>query len=223
MYHGTTTRAADLHQEGALLGSLSRPCVDAGASLEVVNHFNQSGSGVSLKRITMAGSGEWADSWMLLSHRVEPNVEHGVFRLAVAIGSRQWGGTTWELDLTLGRFDPDLGEHEGDIAWDIRRASAKWAKSEQAAERILALAARRPFQLTREDLATGAGGGVARNRELVDSLTAEGRLVLMQRIRHNANGRPRKTWLYGPRSDDDTTTDGLSSLLPDTPEGTGSD
>jgi hypothetical protein len=218
MYHGTTTRAADLHQEGALLGSLSRPCLDARASLEVVNHFNKSGTGVSLQRITMAGSGEWADSWMLLSHRVEPDVEHGVFHLAMDVGSRQWGGAAWELDLTLGRFDPELREHEGDIRWEIRRASGK---SEQGADKILALAARRPFQLTREDLATGAGGGVARMRTLVDSLTADGRLVLMQGIRQDAKGRGRKAWLYGVRSNDDTTTDALSSLLPDTPEGTG--
>jgi len=122
-YHGTATRASDLHQEGALLNLLSGPCVEAGASLLAVNHMNQTGSGMSLKRITMAGSGEWADSWLLLEHRDTPDVENGVFRLTLEIGSRQWGGTTWDLDLDIGRFDMDTGSHDGQITWDLNRAS----------------------------------------------------------------------------------------------------
>lgn len=123
-YHGTTTRASDLHQEGALLNMLSTPCVEAGASLVVVNHFNQTGGGSSLKRITMAGSGEWADSWVLLEHRGQPDVAAGMFMLNMEIGSRQWGGSKWELDLDIGRFDEETGTHDGEITWDIRRASA---------------------------------------------------------------------------------------------------
>ncbi len=56
-YHGTTTKASDLHQEGALLNLVSAPCVAVDCSLQVVNHFNQTGTGTSLKRITQAG---WA-------------------------------------------------------------------------------------------------------------------------------------------------------------------
>lgn len=62
-FHGAQTKASDLHAEGALLNAISKPCGDAGASLMVVNHFNQGGAGLNLKRITIAGSGEWADSW----------------------------------------------------------------------------------------------------------------------------------------------------------------
>jgi hypothetical protein len=42
-----------------------------------------------LKRITMAGSGEWADSRLLLEHREPPDVESGIFRLTIDVGSRQ--------------------------------------------------------------------------------------------------------------------------------------
>ena len=123
-YHGTDDTASDLHQEGALLNQLSTPCIDAGASLLVVNHFNQTGGGSSLKRITMAGSGEWADSWVLLEHREKPDVAAGMFTLTLEIGSRQWGGSTWELDLDIGRFDEETGTHDGEITWDLRRSSA---------------------------------------------------------------------------------------------------
>jgi hypothetical protein len=215
MYHGTVTRAADLHQEGALLGALSRPCTAAEVSLLVVNHFNQTGAGMNLKRITMAGSGEWADSWLLLAHRLDPDVEHGVFRLVMELGSRQWGGTSWELDLTLGRFDPDLGEHEGDIVWEIRRRVGAAA---QATDKILQLVARRPLQLTREEIIMAIGGGRERMRSLVDSLVDQDRLAVAPRIRTTSNGRRRRTPLYELKSDDATTPEGVALSLPDTPE-----
>ena len=94
-YHGTATRAADLHQEGSLLNHLSTPCMNAGASLLVVNHFNQTGSGMSLKRITMAGSGEWADS--LLSWRTAktpmstPGRSDSLWKSASPVGRHELG------------------------------------------------------------------------------------------------------------------------------------
>ena len=127
MFHGTETKGADLFQEGHLLGQVSRPVIDAGSSLQIVNHFNQTGSGFDLKRITQAGAGEWGDSWILLGHREPLNmadVEAGTFRLRMDIGSRQWGGMSWELDLNIGRFDIESGSHDGEISWDLRRAQS---------------------------------------------------------------------------------------------------
>jgi hypothetical protein len=171
-YHGTATRAADLHQEGALLNQLSTPCMDAGASLLVVNHMNQTGSGMSLKRITMAGSGEWADSWMLLAHREDPDVDAGLFRLTLDIGSRQWGGTTWDLDLDIGRFDEDTGSHDGEITWDICRASSPsssaadkaTAKTSHTQKAILDVLADCPWEKTKSAVKEIVGG----NREAFD-------------------------------------------------------
>lgn len=69
----------------------------------------------------MAGSGEWVDSWLLLSHRIQPDVENGRFQLLLEVGSRRWGGATWELDLDVGHFNAELGRHDGAIAWELRR------------------------------------------------------------------------------------------------------
>ncbi len=129
-YHGMATKASDLHQEGALLNQLSKPCMDAGASLLVVNHMNQTGYGRSLKRITMAGSGEWADSWLLLEHRDKPDVPAGSFKLTLEVGSRQWGGSTWNLDLEIGRFNEESGTHDGEISWKLERSTGSGAKQE---------------------------------------------------------------------------------------------
>jgi hypothetical protein len=130
-YHGTGTKASDLHQEGALLSGLSARCLEAGASLMVVNHLNQTGSGLDLKRITMAGSGEWVDTWMLVAHREALDVEAGAFKLRLQIGSRQWGGSYWDLDLTVGRFDPETGSHDGEITWQIHPATSGSPKPSQ--------------------------------------------------------------------------------------------
>ena len=189
-YHGTTTKASDLHQEGALLNMLSTPCVDAGSSLLAVNHMNQTGSGMSLKRITMAGSGEWADTWMLLAHRERPDVEKGVFRLTLEIGSRQWGGSIWDLDLDIGRFDIDTGAHDGAITWDLNRATAASSQKQDTSKdrarlSILEILYDMPWELNKSQLMRTVGGNNASFR------AAHGGLVEEGRIRHNDGNPPR--------------------------------
>jgi hypothetical protein len=163
-FHGLDTRASDLMQEGALLNKLSGPCMEVGASPLVVNHFNQGGSGLNLKRITMAGSGEWADSWLLLAHRVDPDVSAGRFQLTLEVGSRQWGGRTWELDLDLGRFDEDLMTHVGEITWDLRPSTGnvttgkRTDRAEETRTRILEALTDEPARFTKTELKSVVGG-----------------------------------------------------------------
>jgi 5S rRNA maturation endonuclease (ribonuclease M5) len=190
-YHGIKTSASNLHEEGALLGSMAQPCTDAGASLMVVNHLNQTGSGLNLKRITMAGSGEWVDSWVLVAHREDPDVDAGQFHLTMQIGSRQWGGTSWDLDLSIGHFDQDTGAHDGDITWDIRRSSGGASPKENATDRkvddarraILEALADCPWKYTKTELRDLVGG----SRRVFDS--AFDALADTERIHHQMTGR----------------------------------
>jgi hypothetical protein len=108
-----------LIEVGAALESLGRLCADAGASLLINNHFNETGSGNELTRITGAGHAEWVDSWLLVWHRGERDVGAGRFKLGLEVGSRQWGGSTWDLDLDVGRFDETSAMHDGPITWTI--------------------------------------------------------------------------------------------------------
>ncbi len=156
--------------------------MDVGASLLVVNHFNQTGGGSSLKRITMAGSGEWADSWVLLEHREKPDVAVGVFALSVEIGSRQWGGSVWDLDLDIGRFDEDTGTHDGEITWDLRRATPPDSiKRMSAVERqrlnILDTLADEPWRLTKTGVKEIVKGDRTAFAVAFDELAAEGRIT----------------------------------------------
>jgi hypothetical protein len=208
-YHGSRTKASDLHQEGALLSGLSGRCLAGGASLMVVNHMNQTGTGMDLKRITMAGSGEWVDSWMLVAHRETPDLENGAFQLRLEIGSRQWGGTRWDLDLTIGRFDDDTGTHDGDIEWDIQPATGGPGKptgddrDADTAAAITATLVDRPG-ITKTDVKQLVGGNAERFRRAFDRLADTGQIA------HNkpdpdrkTGGRPAPRW-YTPEVTDQT-------------------
>jgi hypothetical protein len=206
-FHPTDRNASNLFESGAMLASLSAPCVDAGACLLINNHWNKTGSGRGLDRITQSGSAEWSDTWILLSHREPPDVANGRFRLLMEIGSRQWGGTEWDLDLDIGRFDPDLGEFDGAITWDLRRHDPS-AHSDES--RVVEIVGNEPFQHTREQLAKRAGGNVERLRQVIDNADRKGLIAVKLVIRNRSNGRPDKAWVYGPvepTSDDRTQVD----------------
>jgi hypothetical protein len=114
--------ARNLDEQGAALEALGGMIRDGGAVPIINNHFNQTGTGAGLRRITMAGHAEWCDSWWLLNHRQAPDVDGGRFRLRFDVGSRQWGGASYDLDLSLGRFDLALNDHVGGVTWTVRVA-----------------------------------------------------------------------------------------------------
>jgi hypothetical protein len=192
-FHGTESRASDLHQEGALLNRISKPCMDVGTSAAVVNHFNQTGNGTSLKRITMSGSGEWADSWILVAHREDPDVDAGLFQLTLEIGSRQWGGTAWDLDLDIGHFDQDTGSHDGEISWDLRRASGGSgrkstkddAKAVRARQDIIDILTDCPWELTKSKIKVMVGGGRQTFDDIFNKMVEDGEIA------HDKVGRVR--------------------------------
>jgi hypothetical protein len=106
-------------QVGAMLTELQLECAERDAVLWITAHMNQTGSGFDLKRISGAGIGEWGDSWTLTKHREPPRVADGVFKLAVEIGSRQWGGSSHYIDFDIGHFDVDTGTHDGPIQFAV--------------------------------------------------------------------------------------------------------
>jgi len=193
-FHGAQTNASNLYEEGALLSSLSGPCTEAYASCIVVSHFNKTGTGRGLDRITQVGGQEWSDSWMLLSHRAAPDVDNGRFRLLFEVGSRQWGGSTWELDLDVGRFDVEMGEFDGAISYDLRRHTNRG--SDQGEAKVVALVAAHPLQLTREEIAKGVGGNLQNARALVVAAEAKGLIVAKQASRVRSDGKTLKVWAF---------------------------
>lgn len=104
----------------------------AGATSLLTDHFRTTNNkSLDLDTIAMAGQAESADSWILQNHREAPDVGAGEFRLLTAFESRQWGGTRWEVDWHCGPFDTALGQHIGEITWDVRPADATTAASDR--------------------------------------------------------------------------------------------
>jgi hypothetical protein len=196
-YHPALVNASNLFEEGAMLAALSGHCVSSGASCLVTSHFNKTGTGTGLDRITQAGGQEWSDSWLLLSHRGEPDVANGAFRLTLEVGSRQWGGSTWELDVHLGRFDEDLGEYDGAITWDLRRAGSVTSRQQG---RLAEIVSAQPWALTREALAKALGGNLTAARLAIDEALRRGEIAKIEAQSTRKNGRPYRVTVYGPPS-----------------------
>jgi hypothetical protein len=218
-FHGTEVKAADLHQEGALLSSVSTPCAEAGASLLLGNHFNKTGTGNGLDRITQAGGQEWSDTWMLVSHRSEPDLDNGHFQLLLDIGSRQWGGAMWDLELHIGRFDNDSGEFDGPITWQIERHAQ--VRTEALADTILDILADMPWTFTKTQIRERAGAKIARFNDTWTELRAGGHIIAerLQRIEGGSSSMKRELWAPAgtPRPDPSPApmagTGGNGSLL----------
>lgn len=142
-YYAYSPRGVDprqLVEVGAALDEFGSRCAQVGSTLLINNHFNQTGNGNGLTRITGAGHAEWVDSWLLVSHRQTPDVPGGRFWLRLEVGSRQWGGTSWEVDIDLGKLVPSTGLHIGAIKWAIRPATMTTSDPQTAHDAKLAQA-----------------------------------------------------------------------------------
>jgi hypothetical protein len=189
-FHGGEKDASNLFQQGALLAPVTGLCGEVEATLTIVNHFNKSGQGVGIGRITQAGGAEWVDSWTLLSHRREPDVEAGSFSLSVEVGSRQWGGRTFYLDIELGAFDDELGRHDGPLRYRVQTAMSLAAfERSSVAERVRALLGAHPFEYTRRGVETVLGERSA--RDALEAMIASGEAVC--EVRAVADSRGRRT------------------------------
>lgn len=123
-YHGAEVNSASLHEEGALLNSMSSPFIEHGSTLLVLNHFNKTGSGRGFSRITMAGSGEWSDSWCFMTVREEPDLAAGKFFVGAEFGNRDTGGKKLDIDLELGTPDT-FGRITAPLKFSCRESSAE--------------------------------------------------------------------------------------------------
>lgn len=165
----------------------------------IVDHFNKSGDGRGLDRLTQAGMGEWADSWLLLTHREDPNAAEGRFRLLMEAGSRQWGGREHDLDLDLGRFDHDLGDHVGEIEWTVAAHAAEQPRTPSGrdlAGEVLAVLGDHPGEMTRTQVVAAIGGNRQRALAAFDALERNG-VIHAHDVQRDEGGKQRKRTVWG--------------------------
>ena len=177
-----------------------RQAVGVGRTAMINHHLNTGGTGDGLQRLAGAGHAEWCDSWMLVDHRERPQVEEGRFRLKLRIGSRQWGGGDYAVDLSLGRFDPEHGIHIGSIHWKVGRLAEAIAETDderhQATMTEAQLAIKRYLRrqqrpVGRNELIEGVGGRKDRMRAALTILIERGEVIERSLKVAGTPGRPR--------------------------------
>jgi hypothetical protein len=159
-FHPRNVEAGNLFERGQIIDSYHRlvreECV--GATSLMTDHFRSTaGKNLDLDSISMAGQAENADSWLIRFHRKEPAVSAGEFWLRAGFGSRQWGGTEWDVDWHLGEFDHDLGHHVGSISWDVH-SSVPVQSGPALSDVIAQLVDAQPFALNRDGIVAAVNG-----------------------------------------------------------------
>jgi hypothetical protein len=129
VYHPAGVEAQNLYDRGRMLSELSAFFGYERTALVVVDHYRKaSGASLDLDEIGQSGVAQWADSWILQTHRQEPDLKAGKYKLATEFGSRQWGGQRLDVDWDCGIYDPMLSEVEGEVSWTIESSLPGVAK-----------------------------------------------------------------------------------------------
>jgi hypothetical protein len=173
-FHPAGIDAGNIYERGPMLQQL-RADIGEDVSLVVPDHFNKTAAKghLDLDLIAQAGWGPAADSWILQGHREPPSLEAGLFRLALEIGSRQWGGHRYSVDWTVP--DPEVDDNR--ITWDVTplRQDGAWPGGrgyalDKAERRVLEVLDDHPFELTRTKVVELVGGKAETVREAIDNL-----------------------------------------------------
>lgn len=188
-FHPAHIEAQNLYARGRMLSEMAAVVPDDCAFI-VADHFRKTGvngNDLDLDQISQSGMAQWADSWMLQTHRDKPLVDAGLFQLGVEFGSRQWGGARYAVDWHIGRFDLKTGEHNGALSvevsqmdWDELAARSEQAKGralDKAMTELLALIDAEPGVHTKNNVHEPLGMSQAKAKGAVESLIASGHLT----------------------------------------------
>lgn len=199
-FHPAGVEAQNLYDRGAMLAAIQR-MLPPGAAFILADHFRKTGGkDLDLDSIAQSGVAQWADSWILQNHASSPRVDDGEFSIGMQFGSRQWGGQQYVAEWSLGQFDAEAGEHQGDlqvvvqaVGWGEKAQSYRTDTTEAA---ILALLEASPLEYTlsgaRELVKKSAGVGSARVREAWGRLVEENRIIAQKAL--GSEGKERERW-----------------------------
>ena len=120
-FHPVEVSAANLYERGQVIDSYHKHVRQGGEDVVsmLTDHNKKGANELGLRHISMSGQAENSDSWIQRIHRRDPDIVAGEFWLTTSFNSRNWGGSTFDVDWHLGPFDHDAGCHTGDISWDV--------------------------------------------------------------------------------------------------------
>lgn len=196
-YHPQNVEASNLYTRGPMLARL-RELIEGHAALAIGDHFKKNTSNAfDLDSISMAGVGQWADTWLLQRHRVRPDSTDNHYQLEVQCSTRRGGGRCWEIDWRLDRDpNPDLVAWSA-CDWTVRHAGTGAITPQNDLEaRIMEEVLAAPWMLNRSTLVATIGGRRAEVLKVVKRLVSTGELVQ----RDPPQGGGGKAQVFGPGS-----------------------
>ncbi|GAC61586.1 AAA family ATPase [Gordonia sihwensis] len=208
-FHPAGIEAQNLYERGRMLAGLSG-LVAGKAALIIADHFKKSGGAdLDLDSISQAGMGQWADSWILQKHREKADLDNGAYRLAVEFGSRQWGGSRWDVDWQLPAFG-DLDDRDAEtaaVSVTVARSGAGGGERtaltdlrvQDKKRALLELITDNPFAFSKNELCKQVGG----KRDVVDSALqqlVDTRRVVIEKRPATEGRRTVNRDRYGPGS-----------------------
>lgn len=154
----------------------------------IVHHLKKNSKGrPDLDDLTYAGVAEWADSWLLITHRSTARPDDGEYRLGLVAGSRQWGEIDYEVDASFGKLDLDAAGYTHPPRWLVTRVDAsrseQWSKGSGGSPgnpetNVTDFIAAHPYECTKSQVCTKAPGAEKTNRDAFERLINSGQLVV---------------------------------------------
>jgi hypothetical protein len=175
----------------------------------IVHHLKKNSKGrPDLDDLTFAGVAEWADSWLLITHRSPARPDEGEYRLGLVAGSRQWGEIDYEVDASFGQIDLDNAGYTQPPRWNITEVKAeqseRWGKKSASSVAnpeadIVGIVAANPYMFTKSQVAEMAQGAAKRNGPLITQLIKDGTIASVY-LRRSEESGIKSRHLLGPPS-----------------------
>ena len=187
------------------LGHIQNLGAELGADVLAVHHFtkNQRKGRPDLDDLSWAAFAEWSDSWALLKHVAQPDVQAGQYQIGVVAGSRQWGEFTYEIAGDFGPIHPDSIGPIQPPKWTVKSVSSEeadnWGRKEAtnaSPEDLLQFVEENHFTLSKTALAEEGPGPEKKNQELLKQWLQSGILETRKLPRREKNAI-RRRWLVG--------------------------
>jgi hypothetical protein len=206
---GGDAKAENLFAMADVLGIMQNLGEQVDADVWLVHHYRKNTTGFpDLDDLSWAGFGEWADSWLLLTHREPAQADQGLFKLGLVAGSREGFETCFEIDADLGVMN-DLGYHDHPPQFTANRIPTieahEWGrKSQRSADMrqaqtrraILEIVTDEPYDYVKTQVLKLVGGNDTEVRNMFDRLADDGRIVSakVQKVNSRGHLRPTTCW-----------------------------
>lgn len=206
---GGDAKAENLFAMADVLGIMQNLGEQVDADVWLVHHYRKNTTGFpDLDDLSWAGFGEWADSWLLLTHREPAEADKGLFKLGLVAGSREGFETCFEIDADLGVMN-ELGYHDHPPQFTANRIPTieahEWGKRNQrnadlrraqSEKAIIEIVTDQPYDYVKTEILKLVGGSDSEVRKVFDRLTDEDRIVSakVQKVNSRGHLRPTTCW-----------------------------